>query len=181
MKYAYYYSDREIRTKFNFLVKKKSYKLWNISWIKTIFIFVGFCKYGDKCKIEHAQGDCDVEKCDKKLQQNAQKTVQFGEECKHFKNHSCQFLHYNNTTDPKTVTDITNHLTQKKGGMQDQIAQLKMYISTLIEQYDMKIKRLARVHLQELEELKSENEILRTLQAHSCWYKEAMSWKIKSV
>ena len=33
-----------------------SQNLWN----------VGFCKYGDKCKIEHAQGDCGIEKCDRK-------------------------------------------------------------------------------------------------------------------
>ena len=52
--------------------------------------------------------------------------------------------------------------------MQDQVAKLKMDISTLIYQNDRKINILARVNLQKLEELKSENEILRTLQAHSC-------------
>ena len=45
--------------------------------------------------------------------------------------------------------------------MQDQVAKLKMDISTLIYQNDRKINILARVNLQKLEELKSENEILR--------------------
>ena len=45
--------------------------------------------------------------------------------------------------------------------MQGQIAQLKTDISTLVEQNDIKINILARVHLQELEELKSENEMLK--------------------
>ena len=76
---------------------------------------------------------------------------------------------------------ISPFIWHKKGEMQDQVAKLKMDISTLIYQNDRKINILARVNLQKLEELKSENEILRTLQAHSCWYKEAMSWKIKSV
>ena len=47
--------------------------------------------------------------------------------------------------------------------MYDQITRLKTDISTLIEQTDKKIDILARVHLQELEELKSENEIIKQL------------------
>ena len=45
--------------------------------------------------------------------------------------------------------------------MQDQIAKLKTDISVLIKQNDMKINTLVRVRLQELEELKRENLILK--------------------
>ena len=87
------------------MAEKKLCPFWNVE----------FCKYGDKCKIEHAQGDCGVEKWDRKICHKRQiKQCKFGEECKYFKKYSCQFLHYNNTKDQKTVTDITNHLTQKK-------------------------------------------------------------------
>ena len=45
--------------------------------------------------------------------------------------------------------------------MQDQFVKLETEFSTLIDQHDIKINVLARVHLQELEELESENEILK--------------------
>ena len=49
--------------------------------------------------------------------------------------------------------------------MQDQIAKLKMDLSTRIEQNDRKINILARVHLQEYEELTNWNGTTRADQS----------------
>ena len=67
--------------------KKKRSPYWN----------VGFCKFGDSCRKNHATSDCTETSCERKTCGKRHRNhCRFKESCKHFKKRHANFLHSDN-------------------------------------------------------------------------------------
>ena len=112
------------------------------------FWIVGFCKFHDKCYLEHAQGDCENNQCNiKSCHKRHRKQCKFGNKCKYFKKQSCQFLHTKENTNQQR--DITKQIVDTEGKVQ----KLKEGIMNLKSDNEKKVNVLVKVHMQEMEDL----------------------------
>ena len=57
---------------------------------------VGFCKFKDNCRKEHAKSDCKEKQCDKIIcKSRHRRRCKYNDGCKYLRTKTCQFLHMN--------------------------------------------------------------------------------------
>ena len=110
----------------------------------------GYCRYTKKemgCKNFHPTDVCKVEGCrEKECPDRHPKKCKFEDECRYS---SCLYNHVKKVVHPKEQEDL-----------QKEIDVLKTEIHKLKNENDVRINILAKVHLNELEDLKRENTTL---------------------
>ena len=118
----------------------------------------GYCKFTRKengCKYYHPTEACTKTKCNNKsCDKRHPKKCRHGDQCR-FRTR-CLYKHFNNDqgTDIVCAEGSVKHITEE-------ISKLRSEISTLKKENDVKINKLVKVHLKELEDLKPENNILK--------------------